>query len=114
MNNNIKVCSKCKLELELDNFYLCGKDKNAPYYKSECKKCSIERNLIYQKLHKKKKTLTKKQRDAAKTYYKQNKERWKLYRQRFLEKHPGYYKSYLQSGLGVRGYGKNKKNQKEA
>lgn len=35
-----KICNKCSEELSIDNFY-----KNGKYFRSECKKCTIKKNI---------------------------------------------------------------------
>jgi hypothetical protein len=47
--NKTKVCSKCKQEISIDNFYKCGK-----YFHSWCKSCEREYSKINSKTDKRK------------------------------------------------------------
>lgn len=38
--DSLKICSNCKMELSLSNFYSNGYYKNTRKYKSKCKKCT--------------------------------------------------------------------------
>lgn len=88
-----KKCSQCRESKEVSQeFYQC-----AGLYRSECKKCTIKKNVRYQK-----KNQVWKYRlvddDFKKLYmreyYAKNKERFADYRSKFKEKYPEYYKKY--------------------
>lgn len=72
---NFKNCIKCKKELEISNFYRCGK-----YYQSSCKLCFNENKKNYISLNKE---LNKKHQ---KTYREKNKEKIKKYRNEYVLK----------------------------
>lgn len=93
MNTELKTCSKCHLKKEThDNYYMCqGK------YRSECKKCTISRNVKYQKKLKSWKNRfvdNDQQRSYMVDYYSKNKEKFAEYRRVFKEKYPDYYREY--------------------
>lgn len=77
------------------DYYLC-----AGRWRSECKMCTIKRNVRYQK-----KTKAWKHRyvddDARRLYmreyYAQNREKFAKYRAEFKERYPDYYKDYFRA-----------------
>jgi len=98
----LKICSKCHQakELMLD-FYLC-----AGKWRSECKMCTIKRNVRYQKRvqawrHRYVDEDTR--RHYMREYYEKNKDRYANYRSEFKLRYPEYYKEYF----------RNRKNKKK-
>lgn len=95
----IKKCSSCKKEKDMKTEFYFSKGK----IRSECKKCTIQRNLTYQR---KSKSWKKRCSDYAENreymlrYYEENKERFAEYRRTFLERHPGYYRAYADRKRG--------------
>lgn len=92
--NDMKVCSKCHEEKELrQDFYMC-----AGRWRSECKKCTIKRNVRYQR---KVKSWKYRYSDDIsrklymRTYYGKNKEKFAKYRADFRTRFPEYYKEYF-------------------
>ncbi len=96
LNDITKVCSKCMKEkiLHMD-FYMCqGK------YRSECKSCTIKKNVAYQRRvgnWKERFIDLEERREYMKKYYAANKERFALYRASFKKKNPEYHKLYARS-----------------
>ena len=89
MNKHCKRCEETKL---LEDFYVC-KGRMRP----ECKQCTIKQNSEHQK--KKKPWRTRNiDHDSHKLYmreyYARNKDKFKIYRERFKEKFPGYFTAY--------------------
>lgn len=89
-----KICSKCNQAKNPDtDFYWC-----AGKLRSECKKCTIRRNIRYQK-----QTEAWKHRfvdgDVRRSYmaeyYANNKEKFDEYRKKFRERNPDYYREYF-------------------
>ena len=89
-----KNCSKCRKQkiLHLD-FYMCkGR------YRSECKACTIKRNVAHQK---EKRTWLDREVDEEarkaymREYYAENKGKFAEYRKVFRMKYPEYYKEYF-------------------
>jgi len=94
--DNLKICSKCNE----------AKDKNADYYfikgnaRSDCKKCTIKRNILYQRSVQKWKHRyvdNDTQRSYMVEYYRKNKEKFAAYRRKFKEEYPEYYKNYARA-----------------
>lgn len=92
-DRNLKICSKCNsAKNSLTDFYFCqGK------MRSECKSCTIRKNVRYQKrvkawLHRF--VDDEEQRSYMVDYYAKNKEKFAEYRRKFKEKYPDYYKEY--------------------
>jgi hypothetical protein len=88
-----KICSKCNSPKSADtDFYRCqGK------MRSECKACTIRKNVHYQKqtkawLHRF--VDDDEQRSYMVDYYSKNKEKFAEYRRKFKERYPDYYKEY--------------------
>lgn len=92
--NEDKQCSKCnKWKFQKLDFYQC-----AGVYRSECKKCTVKRNVRYQRLHrtwKHRYVDDDARRDYMREYYDKNKEKFAAYRKEFREKYPEYYKMYF-------------------
>lgn len=95
-----KTCSRCKSTKQEKDFYLCqGK------LRSECKACTIKKNVAYQKQVK-----TWKHRfvdnDVHRSYmveyYAKNKEKFAEYRRQFKVRYPEYYKEYARNRLNKR------------
>lgn len=89
----IKICSKCNQAKDsLTAFYSCkGK------MRSECKACTVKRNVRYQrkvKAWKFRYVDNDVQRSYMVQYYRQNKEKFAEYRKKFKEKYPDYYRDY--------------------
>jgi hypothetical protein len=71
--------------------------------RSECKKCTIKRNLAYQKKAqswKKRCSNYSDHREYMLNYYADNRDKFAEYRRTFLEKHPGYYRAYADKKRG--------------
>lgn len=90
---NHKTCSKCGQTKHLNFFYT-----NNGVYRSACKKCIITQNINYQSRAKpwRYKVSAIDRALYMQEYREKNKEKFVIYRKRFLENHPGYYKKYLQ------------------
>jgi len=91
--SDLKICSKCnKAKIAYMDFYMCqGK------WRSECKMCTIKKNVRYQKSVKAWKHRfidNEEQRSYMVEYYAKNKEKFAGYRKKFKEKYPDYYKEY--------------------
>jgi len=92
--SDLKICTKChKAKNYLNDFYKClGKSR------SECKKCTVKRNVKYQN-----KTKAWKYRYGdddtrrlyMREYYNKNKEKFAQYRENFRNRYPKYYKDYF-------------------
>lgn len=91
--NDLKICSKCN----------CAKDSNTDFYmcqgrwRSECKACTISKNVRYQKRVKAwqhRFVDNDEQRSYMVDYYAKNKEKFAEYRRQFKERNPDYYKEY--------------------
>ena len=90
-----KICSKCHKSKDLENeFYLSSGN-----YRSECKNCTIKKNMKYQRKVKSWKFRSI-DNDSTRTYmreyYSKNKEKFARYRAEFKLRHPDYYKEYRQ------------------
>lgn len=88
-----RICAKCSKEKDISNYYLClGK------IRTECKECTIKRNMAYQKLRKiqhAKLPSDERRKLYMRKYYSENKEKFAAYRATFREKYPNYYKEYF-------------------
>jgi hypothetical protein len=92
-----KQCSCCKASKDMKTEFYFSRGK----YRSECKKCTIHRNLAYQRKVKAwRKRISENSREYALQYYQDNKERFAHYRKTFLERHPGYYRDYADKRRG--------------
>lgn len=94
-----KRCSCCKTEKPIKTDFYFSKGK----IRSECKKCTIHRNIIYQrkaKTWKKRSSENSYDREYARQYYQDHKEAFSEYRRTFLERHPGYYRAYADMRRG--------------
>lgn len=93
MSDEMKTCSRCmKDKIKYMDFYMC-QDK----YRSECKRCTIKKNIQYQKKIQSWKNRCIDNIELKKymtEYYANNKEKFAEYRKRFKEKNPDYYKNY--------------------
>lgn len=89
----LKICSKCNQAKEMKgNFYLCKGN-----YRSECKSCTIKRNVRYQRkvqAWKHRYVDNDVQRSYMVEYYRQNKQKFADYRRKFKDKNPDYYREY--------------------
>lgn len=88
-----KICSKCNCAKQsFSDFYMCkGR------WRSECKSCTIKKNVLYQKRVKAWKYRfvdNDDQRSYMSEYYANNKEKFAEYRKKFRAKYPDYYKDY--------------------
>ncbi|MFI0477761.1 MAG: hypothetical protein ACH349_01360 [Candidatus Rhabdochlamydia sp.] len=93
VENDLKICSKCNCAKIADkDFYKClGKRR------SECKACTISKNVLYQKRIKAWKHRfvdNDEQKSYLVDYYAKNKEKFAEYRRKFREKYPEYHKHY--------------------
>lgn len=92
-NKDLKICSKCNCaKIASTDFYMCqGKRR------SECKGCTIKRNVRYQKQNKAwlhRFVDDEGQRSYMVDYYSKNKEKFAEYRRKFRELYPEYHKEY--------------------
>lgn len=90
--NNLKICSKCNTAKDSDSFY-SSKGK----IRSECKACTIKKNVYYQKKTKSWKNRfidSDEKRSYMVDYYAKNRDKFAEYRKTFREKHPEYFKLY--------------------
>ena len=88
----VKFCKECSTEKNVEEFYFYNN-----YYRSECKKCCIKKNSSNQKnkqLWKSRFSTIEEKRAYMREYYAKNKDKYKLYRERFAEKHPDYMKRF--------------------
>lgn len=87
-SSELKICSRCDSAKFINEFYRCqGK------IRSECKECTIRKNVYYQKqvqAWKHRFVHSDKQRSYMVEYYAKNKERFAGYRRKFKEKYPDY------------------------
>ncbi len=90
----VKKCSKCSKEKDISKeFYLC-----AGKLRSECKSCTIKRNVRYQKRVNAWRTrygCDDERRQYMREYYAKNKDKFAEYRRKFVEKYPDYYTQYF-------------------
>lgn len=94
VDSELKICTKCNcLKSSETDFYMCqGR------LRSECKACTISKNVIYQKKKqswKKRAMSDEEQKSYMVDYYGKNKEKFAEYRRKFKENHPEYYKEYF-------------------
>lgn len=89
-----KVCTRCKENKWLTEFYINHKPGRGQSYKSECKRCGNERSrLRIARLRKKKNQGGDPDYQAyQREYYKKNRERFQEYRRKFLIRNPDYFK----------------------
>lgn len=92
----IKICSRCNSAKDAQtDFYICkGKRR------SECKKCTIKKNVRYQKRvesWKHRFVDNDEKRSYMADYYIKHKEKFIEYRRKFKERHPDYYKEYFRN-----------------
>lgn len=88
-----KTCARCNLDKPEELFYFSSGKR-----RSECKSCTIQRNVRYQKkvrAWKKRETDQESRRTYMRKYYEGNKERFAKYRENFRIRHPEYYKEYF-------------------
>lgn len=88
-----KSCSRCKkIKEELDEFYMC-----AGKFRSECKCCTIKRNVKYQRRVQAWKYRFRDE-DARKAYmhqyYAKNLPKFAEYRAKFKKEHPHYHRDW--------------------
>jgi len=101
VSNDLKICSKCNCaKISHMDFYMCqGK------WRSECKACTIRKNVRYQKRTKAwmhRFVDNDEQRSYMVDYYAKNKEKFAEYRRKFKEKYPDYYKEYSRKRKNAR------------
>ena len=102
--SNSKICKMCKEEKDATkDFYMCK-----GVFRTECKKCSIKRNVAYQKKNKTWKIYFtgEERRNYMREYYAKNKEKCIEYRARFKERNPEYFNEWFRKN-------KDKKNAKK-
>ena len=83
-----KICSKCKEEKEVCDFY--KHSKNPKIYRGQCKKCMNKFSFDYNKKNKKK--ISEKNKQFRLENPEINKEKCKL----FKKKNPDYFKNWLE------------------
>lgn len=92
-----RKCNVCKHEKELEKDFYFSKGN----YRGECKKCTSRKNSERaQRTGYSRFKSAEARREHQREYYRQNKERFKVYRKRFLEKNPEYFKNYKR---GIKG-----------
>lgn len=89
-----KVCTQCKENKWLTDFYVSNKPGRGPSYKSECKKCGYERSRerINRTRKKKNQGGDPVYQAYQREYYQKNIEKFKEYRRLFLIRNPDYFK----------------------
>ena len=92
-NEPEKTCTWCgNKKIIAKDFYMCqGR------YRSECKACTIRRNVRYQRKIKAWKNRfidPEQKRSYMVEYYHNHKEQFAEYRRKFKEKYPDYYREY--------------------
>ncbi len=92
--SELKICSQCHQAKHEDiDFYQCG-----GRWRSECKICTIKRNVRYQRQVKswKGRYIDEEARCIyMREYYSKNKERFAQYRAEFKIRFPEYYREYF-------------------
>ena len=88
----LKICSRCNSLKTEEDFYICR-----GIVRSECKPCTIKKNVNYQKL--KRSWMSRfideeEQKSYMLNYYAEHKDKFAEYRRKFKEKYPGYHKDY--------------------
>jgi hypothetical protein len=99
MERKMKTCSRCGEDKHVIEFYSYhGK------VRPECKKCTIERNRIYQKSVPRASRYIgdEEQRAYYRAYYESHKEKFAEYRRTFKERHPEYHQHRRQKGKNMR------------
>ena len=94
--SELKVCKHCHEAKEpIKDFYLCS-----GRWRSECKACTIKKNVSYQKRVKAwryRYADTETRKTYMRKYYEKNKNKFAKYRTDFKQRHPGYYQDYFRS-----------------
>lgn len=92
-NSDCKICSKCHgIKDPIKDFY-----SSQGKVRSECKACTIKKNVDYQKRVKSwmhRFVDDDEKRSYMVEYYAKNKEKFAEYRRKFKKKYPDYYKEY--------------------
>lgn len=93
VDSDLKICSRCnRAKHGEDDFYMCqGK------YRSECKACTIKKNVRYQQKTKSWRYRfvdNDEKRPYMADYYANHKKEFAEYRRKFLERNPDYHKEY--------------------
>lgn len=83
----MKICKKCKQEKPLEEYYF-----SQGRYQTKCKQCfrEYQRNRTREM----KKYLSEDWKQYRREYYALNKDKFVVYRKRWLDKHPEYMKDY--------------------
>jgi hypothetical protein len=93
--SDTKKCSKChKSKIIHMDFYMCQGS-----YRSECKMCTIKKNVAHQKKTKSWRHRfvdSDEKRLYSVDYYAKNKDKFAEYRRKFKERYPNYHKEYNQ------------------
>jgi hypothetical protein len=93
----LKICTRCKECKTIADFYKC-KGVRRP----ECKECTIERNVQYQKKHKiwvHRYSDPETRKDYYRDYYSRNPDKFAEYRAKFRETHPDYFRQRYRDQL---------------
>lgn len=88
-----KICARCLIEKPEEMFYFSSGKR-----RSECKSCTIRRNVRYQRkirAWKNRETDCESRRTYMRQYYENHKEKFAKYRSDFRLRHPEYYKEYF-------------------
>lgn len=91
---DMKICSQCYECKLIDGEYYLWQGRP----RSECKRCTIKRNVRYQKRVKAwrhRYVDEEARRLYMREYYNQNKEKFAKYRSEFKARNPEYYKEYF-------------------
>ena len=95
-----KICSKCKLEKDVCEFY--RNPKNVLGYRNSCKLCTNENQKKYSKSNREKRNLTQKiwrennvekVKEYRKKYYDEDPEKYKLISKNYRDNHPEMVKT---------------------
>lgn len=102
-----KICSKCKIEKEVCEFY--KKNKNSNLYRGQCKKCTDITSSAYKKNNAE--IISEKSKKFRKENPEINKEKCRIYR----EKNPKSFKKWLEKNkehrrIYINNYNQNPKN----
>ncbi len=92
--SELKICSQCNKAKEAAiGFYQSG-----GRYRTECKACTIKRNIRYQRrteAWKHRYGNDEERREYMRAYYNNNKDKFSKYRSKFRERFPDYYTNYF-------------------
>ena len=94
MTKDLKRCTGClKCKEAIKDFYMCSGN-----FRSECKACTIHRNVEYQRrvqAWKYRYGDEDLRKSYMREYYSKNSDKFAKYRSEFRERYPEYYKKYF-------------------